>query len=155
MILIPGTKSTIMDLMWLRQCGLEAALQKAAASGTLIFGICGGYQMMGELISDPEQVEASDVSEIRGMGLLRMETVFRGEKVQTQVSGVLSGIQGMLSELNGMDYAGYEIHMGRSEIWLEAVSEVPVLNGVGTVYGTYVHGFFDAPGISDTILKAI
>lgn len=155
MILIPGTKSTIADLMWLRQCGLEAALQKAAASGTLVFGICGGYQMMGESISDPEQVEASGVSEIRGMGLLRMETVFRGEKVQTQVSGVLSGIQGMLSELNGMDYAGYEIHMGRSEIRLEGVSEIPVLNGVGTVYGTYVHGFFDAPGISDTVLKAI
>ena len=67
MILLPGTKSTIADLRWLRQSGLEAATLKAADAGTLIFGVCGGYQMLGRTVSDPEQVEAAGVTEISGM----------------------------------------------------------------------------------------
>ena len=149
MIILPGTKSTIADLRWLRQCGLEAAIHKAANAGTLVFGVCGGYQMLGRTVSDPEQVEAAGTTEILGMGLLEMDTIFLGEKVQTQTTGVFSGISGMLSDLNGMTYSGYEIHMGRSE------EEMPALTGADNVYGSYVHGIFDASGISDTILKAI
>ena len=149
MILLPGTKSTIADLQWLRQSGLEAAIQKAADGGTLVFGICGGYQMLGRTVSDPEQVEAAGVTEIRGMGLLEMDTVFRGEKVQTQTRGVIGGVKGLLSTLNGLAYEGYEIHMGRSR------EKVPALNGSGNIYGSYIHGIFDAPGISDTILRAL
>ena len=149
MILLPGTKSTIADLQWLRQSGLEAAIQKAADGGTLVLGICGGYQMLGRTVSDPEQVEAAGVTEIRGMGLLEMDTVFRGEKVQTQTRGVIGGVKGLLSTLNGLAYEGYEIHMGRSR------EKVPALNGSGNIYGSYIHGIFDAPGISDTILRAL
>ena len=149
MILLPGTKSTIADLQWLRQSGLEAAIQKAADGGTLVFGICGGYQMLGRTVSDPEQVEAAGVTEIRGMGLLEMDTVFRGEKVQTQTRGVIGGVKGLLSTLNGLAYEGYEIHMGRSR------EKVPALNGSGNIYGSYIHGIFDAPGVSDTILRAL
>lgn len=149
MIILPGTKSTISDLKWLRQCGLEAAVHKAADAGTLVFGVCGGYQMLGRNISDPKHVEASGITDIPGMGLLEMDTVFQGEKIQSQTSGVFSGISGMLSGLNGMPYCGYEIHMGRSE------EEMPALNGAGNVYGSYIHGVFDALGIADTILKAI
>ena len=149
MIVIPGTKSTIADLQWLRQSGLEASIQKAASGGTLVFGVCGGYQMLGRHISDPEQVEAAGVTEIDGMGLLPLETVFQGEKVQTQTNGVFSGVAGLLSELNGKRYAGYEIHMGRSE---EARS---ALISVGNVYGSYVHGIFDEQEVADTILKAL
>ena len=149
MVLIPGTKSTISDLKWLRQSGLEAAVQKAAASGTLVFGICGGYQMLGNTVSDPEQVEAAGITEIAGMGLIDMDTVFLGDKVQTQTRGVFSGISGLLSNLNGISYEGYEIHMGRSQ------KALPVLNGGGNVYGSYVHGIFDGPGVADTILKAL
>jgi adenosylcobyric acid synthase len=149
MIILPGTKSTIADLRWLRQCGLEAAIHKAANAGTLVFGVCGGYQMLGRTVSDPEQVEAAGTTEILGMGLLEMDTIFLGEKVQAQTTGVFSGISGMLSDLNGMAYSGYEIHMGRSE------EEMPALTGADNVYGSYVHGIFDASGISDTILKAI
>lgn len=123
MIILPGTKSTIADLRWLRQCGLEAAIHKAANAGTLVFGVCGGYQMLGRTVSDPEQVEAAGTTEILGMGLLEMDTIFLGEKVQTQTTGVFSGISGMLSDLNGMTYSGYEIHMGRSE------EEMPALTG--------------------------
>lgn len=149
MILLPGTKSTIADLRWLRQSGLEAAILKAADAGTLIFGVCGGYQMLGRHISDPEQVEAAGVTEIDGMGLLPLETVFQGEKVQTQTNGTFSGVTGLLSELNGKRYAGYEIHMGRSE---EARG---ALFSMGNVYGSYVHGIFDEREVADTILKAL
>ena len=149
MIILPGTKSTIADLRWLRQCGLEAAIQKAAAAGTLVFGICGGYQMLGQRISDPEQVEAAGVTEIRGIGLLEMDTVFLGEKVQTQTKGVFGEIGGMLAGLNKLTYEGYEIHMGRSQ------ESMPALAGNDNVYGSYIHGIFDAPGITDTILRAI
>lgn len=149
LILLPGTKSTISDLQWLRQSGLEAAVQKAAASGTLIFGICGGYQMLGNRVSDPEQVEAAGVTEIAGLGLLPMDTIFKGQKVQTQVSGRFEGVTGILSNLNGMGYEGYEIHMGRSE---EAGLSV---RNCKNVYGSYIHGIFDAPGITDAVLQAI
>ena len=105
--------------------------------------------MLGRHISDPEQVEAAGVTEIDGMGLLPLETVFQGEKVQTQTNGVFSGVAGLLSELNGKRYAGYEIHMGRSE---EARG---ALFSMGNVYGSYVHGVFDAPGVADAILQAL
>lgn len=149
MILLPGTKSTIADLQWLRQSGWEAAIQKAAAAGTLVFGICGGYQMLGRSVSDPEQVEAAGVTEIAGLGLLPVDTVFRGEKVQRQTRGCFANIPGMLSTLNGADYEGYEIHMGRSG------EALPVVIGNGTVYGSYVHGIFDAPEVADRVLQAV
>ena len=149
LILIPGTKSTIADLKWLRQSGMEAAILKAASAGTPVFGICGGYQMLGRTVRDPDQVEAAGTTEIQGLGLLDMDTVFLGEKVQTQVSGTFEGVAGLLSCLNGMDYTGYEIHMGRSQ------EKLPPLQGTGNVYGSYVHGIFDAPGVSDEILKAL
>ena len=149
LILIPGTKSTIADLKWLRQSGMEATILKAASAGTPVFGICGGYQMLGRTVRDPDQVEAAGTTEIQGLGLLDMDTVFLGEKVQTQVSGTFEGVTGLLSCLNGMDYTGYEIHMGRSQ------EKLPPLQGTGNVYGSYVHGIFDAPGVSDEILKAL
>ena len=148
MIVLPGTKSTIADLKWLRESGLEAAILKAADGGTLVFGICGGYQMLGRSVSDPEQVEAAGITEIDGMGLLPGKTVFEGAKVQTQTSGVFSGVEGLLSALNGKRYAGYEIHMGRSEARGALIS-------AGNVYGSYVHGIFDEQEVTDTILKAL
>lgn len=148
-IFLPGTKSTIADLQWLRQSGLESAVKKEADAGTLIIGICGGYQMLGTNICDSEQVEAAGTEEISGIGLLQNNTIFRGEKIQHQTSGVFEGINGFLSGLNGIPYKGYEIHMGRS------TEKRPVLEGWRNVYGSYVHGIFDAPGISDALLKAI
>ena len=149
LILLPGTKSTIADLLWLRQCGLEAAISKAASAGTLVMGICGGYQMLGTTVADPDQVEAAGVTQIAGLGLIDMDTVFRGDKVQTQTRGTFAGVTGMLQSLNGLAYEGYEIHMGRSQ------EKLPVLNGGGNVYGSYIHGIFDAPGVSDEMLRAI
>ena len=149
MIMLPGTKSTIADLKWLRESGLEAAILKAASTGTPIFGICGGYQMLGRTVSDPEQVEAAGISEISGMNLLDMDTLFRGEKVQTQTEGIFENIPGLFACLNGLAYQGYEIHMGRS---MERRSAVTCK---GNVYGSYIHGIFDAPGVAEAILGAL
>ena len=149
MIMLPGTKSTIADLKWLRESGLETAILKAASAGTPIFGICGGYQMLGRSVSDPEQVEAAGISEISGMNLLDMDTLFRGEKVQTQTEGIFENIPGLFSCLNGLAHQGYEIHMGRS---MERRSAVTCK---GNVYGSYIHGIFDAPGVAEAILGAL
>ncbi len=149
LILLPGTKSTMADLLWLRQSGLEAAVQKAAAAGTPVIGICGGYQMLGRIIRDPEQVEAAGRTELAGMGLLETETTFAPQKVQTQVQGRFAGLEGLLACLNGLDYTGYEIHMGRSD------TAQPPIQGRGNVYGTYLHGLFDAPGVAEALLTAL
>ena len=148
MIILPGTKSTIADLLWLRQSGMEAAICQREAKGCLIFGICGGDQMLGAKVSDPDQVEAAGVTELAGMGLLDMETVFFGDKVTRQTSGTFGEVPGILSGLSGMGYTGYEIHMGRS-------GNEQAIRCNGNVYGSYIHGIFDAPGVADTILKAL
>lgn len=149
LILLPGTKSTIADLIWLRESGLEARILQAASRGTPVFGICGGFQMLGKRISDPDQVEAAGVTELSGMGLLDFETVFEGNKVQTQTSGIFEGVEGLFSGLNGLRYEGYEIHMGRSG------EKTRPVNGGGSVYGSYIHGIFDAPGVADAVLRAL
>ena len=92
MIILPGTKNTMEDLLWMRENGMEAMILKAAAKGTLIFGICGGYQMLGETLSDPYHVEAGGT--IRGMGLIPMDTVFAKEKTRTRVEGHFLEITG-------------------------------------------------------------
>ena len=148
MIVLPGTKSTIADLMWLRESGLEAKIIQAASRGTVVFGICGGYQMLGNSVQDPEGVEASGVTEIAGIGLLPIDTVFSGEKVQRQTRGVFEDIPGLFTTLNGMAYEGYEIHMGRS-------GALPPVIANGNVYGSYVHGVFDADGIAEAVLCAL
>lgn len=148
MIVIPGTKSTISDLVWLRECGLEAKIKQAASRNTPVFGVCGGYQMLGTRIADPENVESSGISEIGGIGLLPIETVFEGEKIQRQTEGVFCGIEGVFAGLNGVRYEGYEIHMGRSGKASPVVSR-------GCVYGSYIHGIFDAEGAAEAVLKAL
>lgn len=148
MIVVPGTKSTISDLVWLRESGLEARIKQAASKNTPVFGVCGGYQMLGDQISDPSGVEASGITKIAGMGLLPVDTVFEGEKVQRQTKGAFAGIGGLFSVLNGISYEGYEIHMGRS-------GALPPVINEGSVYGTYVHGIFDSVGIAETILRAL
>lgn len=148
MVIIPGTKSTVSDMQWMRQSGMEAAVKKLCDAGCVVFGICGGYQILGENIYDPDMVEAGGVTEIAGMGLLPMDTVFRGEKVQRQDEGVFPEIPGVLHELTGLPYRGYEIHMGRGG------NAFPV-EVQGNVYGSYIHGIFDAEGVAQTIVRAL
>lgn len=154
MIIIPGTKSTIADLKWLRESGMEAKILQAADHGKLIFGICGGYQMLGRSVADPEMTEAETPETIKGMGLLPIETVFVGEKRQTQTSGTLPEIPGELSELSGLGFEGYEIHMGRSGNDLPQIVSMSDSEDCN-VYGSYIHGIFDAPGIADTVVRVL
>ncbi|MCD7882439.1 MAG: hypothetical protein LUI87_01835, partial [Lachnospiraceae bacterium] len=112
LIFLPGTKNTMRDLLWMRQNGLEAAILKAQREGTVIFGVCGGYQMLGQTITDAGGVEEGGT--IRGMGLLDMDTVFESEKARTRVEGRFLAPDGVLKKLAGVSFYGYEIHMGRS-----------------------------------------
>ena len=166
MILLPGTKNTMEDLLWLRQNGLEAAIQKAGALGTIIFGVCGGYQMLGETLSDPLGVEAG--GRIRGMGLLPIDTVFGGEKIRTRVRGSFAEVGGVLKGLSGLELEGYEIHMGvttrRESIpSLATITDSnredrePKADGAQgkNVYGTYVHGIFDREEVAEKLIEAI
>ena len=112
MIIIPGSKSVISDMKWLRESGIETAVKRNAFGGTPIFGICGGYQMLGKLISDPYSTESG--GEILGIGLLDMKTVFHTEKTRTRVSGIVTADGGDFPALCGAHADGYEIHMGET-----------------------------------------
>ncbi len=162
-VILPGTKNTIRDLLWMRQNGLEAKILRHASNGGLVFGICGGYQMLGEAISDP--VGAEQGGSVSGLGLLPVRTVFEKEKKRTRVQGRFLKLEGILGELAGTEFEGYEIHMGESaaaqhESPLVEFSEMQgsaVLDGAqrGNVYGCYVHGIFDAPDCTRGFLRAL
>jgi len=161
MIIIPGTKNTMDDLLWLRQNGLEALIKKQASSGTVIFGVCGGYQMLGQNISDPHHVEHGGT--MCGMGLVDAETVFYKDKVRTQVCGKFNSINGILSGLSHVEFEGYEIHMGKTDIGSSSYISKIVDNAKQTestdgcqnnnIYGTYVHGIFDIT--ANTIIECL
>lgn len=102
MIILPGTKSTLGDMRWLRESGMEAMIKKLNFGGVPVFGVCGGYQMLGRRISDPENTEGG--GEAAGMGLLDCETVFRSEKTRTRISGKIQSIGGFFSFLSDRDF---------------------------------------------------
>lgn len=159
LIILPGTKSTMNDLLWLRQSGLEGAVQKLSAQGTPVIGICGGYQMLGETLSDPEGVEGG--GELRGMGLLPVSSVFTGQKRTRRVSGRVLDSQGALCALSGAAVEGYEIHMGRTSPEKEAFPWVMLEDGSpegcqkGSVYGSYLHGLFDSASCREKLIQAL
>ena len=164
-IILPGSKNTMGDLAWLRQNGLESAILKSADRGKLIFGICGGYQMLGEKLFDPDFIEEG--GEMSGLGLLPMETTFEKTKVRARVKGkFLDNVDGELQKLRGLEFEGYEIHMGISKL-KENVKPMTRLSndemGIDkfegaykdNVCGTYVHGIFDNEQVTKTIIEAI
>jgi adenosylcobyric acid synthase len=161
LIVLPGTKNTMGDLKWLRECGLEAAVQRHAAAGKPLFGICGGYQMLCSKLSDPYGVESG--GEMKGMCLIDAETVFQREKVRTRVKGRFLKTGGIFHELSGTEFEGYEIHMGITRGAPPALSKLTTLGGEtkqdgmanGNVYGGYVHGIFDSDGVLKMVAKAL
>lgn len=164
MIILPGTKNTMADLRWMRESGMEAAVSKAAAKGKIVFGVCGGYQMLGDTISDPQHVEEGGF--IKGMGLLPMDTVFQGEKTRTRVLGSFRELGGPLASLSGLEVEGYEIHMGESTLKEGAATVSRIRDSVGkqekedggfcdNVYGTYIHGVFDREQVANGVIRAI
>lgn len=168
LIILPGSKNTMGDLAAIRQNGLEAAVLKAHANGILIFGICGGYQMLGEEICDPCRVEQGGC--MRGMGLLPVKTVFEEEKTRTRIEGKICAGQGVFRGLKSLPVEGYEIHMGSSTVIPGRETEVVPFSRIhlcggqeekedgftdGQVYGSYIHGLFDSEQIIDRMLRAI
>ena len=161
-VIIPGSKNTISDLLWMRQNGLEGKILRHAAKGGIVFGICGGYQMLGQSISDPTGAEQKGT--VRGMGLLPVTTVFEQEKRRTRVSGRFAKVGGALAEMSGVCYEGYEIHMGRTVL---SKGTVPLVymeeegeqrqDGAQSdhVYGCYMHGIFDMSETVKTFLAAV
>ena len=157
MIIIPGSKSVISDMKWLRESGIEAAVKRNAFGGTPIFGICGGYQMLGKLISDPYSTESG--GEILGIGLLDMKTVFHTEKTRTRVSGIVTADGGDFPALCGAHADGYEIHMGETvgiEKTLLKLSDGRTDGAYkNNIYGSYLHGLFDSEEVVGAIINAI
>ncbi len=133
-VILPGTKATLDDLLHLRRDGLAAAVLRAYERGKRIVGICGGFQMLGRVVSDPEGVEGS-VAELPGLGLLPMDTVMTAEKTTRQVDFLF----------HGSPCHGYEIHQGRS------TAGEPVVE-LGNCIGTYIHGLFDNKAAVDHLL---
>jgi adenosylcobyric acid synthase len=169
MVIIPGSKSTIDDLKYIRENGLEQQIKELHKRGKLIFGICGGYQMLGKTLKDPYHVEG-EVEEFDGIGLLDTETTFEMEKTTTQVEAtIFGGLGGYMDNLEGKKVKGYEIHMGISKIG-KNVNNLNVINKKlneevnyvegsvnkeGNVVGTYLHGIFDDIDFTRTILNNI
>ena len=153
-ILLPGSKSTLDDLYELRRNGVAGAIVRARRRGATIMGICGGYQMMGQQILDPEHVEG-DLEALPGLGLLPMVTRMSGEKVTRQIKFTLSG-----SSWDRME--GYEIHMGvTTPVEGETVCPLNRLED-GSMdgcrvdekcMGTYIHGILDNASFIDFLLK--
>ena len=151
MVIIPGTKSTMDDLLWMRQNGIESAIQKLASSGTPVLGVCGGYQMMGEKLQDPHHIEG-DLEEMHGMGLLPTETTFTQIKTRTRFTADVKA-----KDFEGAKLDGYEIHMGESIV--KGDPFLTLENGkddgcaCGTNFGTYLHGLFDTGELTEKLVK--
>ena len=152
LILLPGTKNTIDDLLWLRQSGLEPALLKLAARGTPVFGVCGGYQMLGETLADPMGSESGRPQTLRGLGLLPTRTVFTAQKRRTQTHATAAA-----GPFAGAALTGYEIHTGRTEVqglpFCTQADGHPEGCVQGDVFGTYLHGLFDTGELTEKLVE--
>lgn len=163
LVILPGTKSTMDDLKWMRESGMEAKVLQHAGRGGAVVGICGGYQMLGRTLSDPDAVESGGA--MPGMGLLPADTVFLGEKTRTRVRGIYRSAQGLFAPLNGTPFEGYEIHMGDTaleegasplaELFSPDGASKPDGAARGNVWGSYVHGIFDHAESARALVNAL
>ncbi len=147
-IVIPGSKNTIEDLRWLREQGFDQIIQERAAAGVPIVGICGGYQMLGQQITDPEGI-AGGAGCIEGLGLLPIKTTYEPEKCVQQVT----------AQWQNTTWTAYEIHMGRTQFTKEITpllrtSEHPEGIRQQNVWGTYLHGLFETPELRRSLAEA-
>lgn len=158
---LPGTKNTLSDLLWLREKGLDRALKEHVKNGGVLWGVCGGYQMLGDVIEDPLGLE-SRLDKVEGLGLIKARTVLMKEKNVFDVKAECIGPDGKTYPIKG-----YEIHMGVTEHKGEPFSVIKkrgdeaaslpegcIAHG-GLVWGTYVHGVFDNDGLRESFLDTI
>lgn len=156
LIIIPGSKNTVKDLQYLYQRGIARTIREKYHQGTPVLGICGGYQMLGQKVIDPFQLE-SEAGAIAGLGLLKVETIYHEEKITRQVKARICGDQSFFNDLRGELLTGYEIHHGRSRVFSnynklfnilsageqEEIGGDGAISEDGLVWGTYLHGIFD------------
>jgi adenosylcobyric acid synthase len=168
LVIIPGSKNTSEDLLWLRAQGFDRAILALAAAGTPVVGICGGYQMLGREIRDPDHTESA-VGQIPGLGLLDAVTTFAADKITHQVAAACHASPFLGLGLCAAGLAGYEIHMGRTEFpgpvspafTVTARSGAPVcendgaVRADGLVLGTYIHGIFDNAAFRRAVVGAL
>lgn len=149
LIIVPGTKSTIADMKWLKSTGLDEKIKSLAAEGILVFGICGGYQILGKSISDPCGSEGGGSTD--GLGLLEGETVFSSEKCQRRTQGHFT-CGCAFAFLDGASFSGYEIHMGKTS---DCGTPLTDCGGSysGSVAGCYIHGIFDSAEVSGRLIR--
>lgn len=180
LIVIPGTKSTLADLAWLKERGLADEICRRARAGVFVLGICGGYQMLGRSICDEAGVEGGGVAD--GLGLLPVATVFsrcEGDKVRARVSGRVRALEGPFARMSGTSLSGYLVHMGMTQRLGGAAFADLAFQGelhafglggargpvdgatgedgccAGSVCGTYVHGALDAPSVCQALIDAL
>ncbi|MFV0593608.1 MAG: cobyric acid synthase [Draconibacterium sp.] len=151
MIILPGSKNTISDLLFLQKQGMATAIKKAHQHGKAVYGICGGFQMMGKWVCDPLRIEGT-VEAAPGLGILPVETTITNQKVTEQCSFTFQ------RKLKG---TGYEIHMGTTVaenerplcIINEKKKDGYYLNDL--TWGTYIHGIFDNNEVINSVLAAV
>ncbi|MBR1559343.1 MAG: cobyric acid synthase [Clostridia bacterium] len=154
-VILPGTKNTIDDLIDLKNRDMIAPIVRHARSGKLLIGVCGGYQMLGTLLRDPHGVESA-APEVAGLGLLDMEVTFEPEKRTVQARGTLTDAVDWLAPLNGTEVEGYEIHSGvntfgdGARFWMGPDG---ACNDRGNVLGTYLHGLIDDGSLADAVVR--
>lgn len=166
LLIIPGTKTTAADLAWLRNSGIAGVVQGLAGAGTAVVGICGGFQMLGRRILDPDLVE-SDEPAVNGLGLLPVETRFAARKQTHQVEGSVVGGRGILAGADGLQVHGYEIHMG-STTSAKCTCRLSLirrsdgshtldgcLSGDGWIFGCYVHGLFHNDELRRVVVRNV
>ncbi|NLW06795.1 MAG: cobyric acid synthase [Clostridia bacterium] len=167
LIILPDSENTIGDLQWLRSSGLEAAIKSLVAAGVPLIGISGGYQMLGQEICDPQQVE-TELERTNGLGLLPIKTVLQATGLSSQVCGQIIGGGPFLSALQGQEIRGYEIHRGASylledrpvfRITRRDGEEVEFNDGAlaegGLIWGTCVHGIFNNDNLRNQVLNVL
>lgn len=168
LIILPGSKNTTEDLLYLRNNGYEQELIKLVKSGTPVVGICGGYQMLGREVQDPDHTE-SDLDKVMGLGLIDSITVFAADKVTHQVTAAAANHKFLGINFSGDNLTGYEIHMGRTQflspvdpafsIITRSGEQVNMPDGAvsadGLVMGTYMHGIFDNDAYRRAVLDAL
>ena len=156
LIIIPGSKNTIDDLKCLKESGIAEEIIKRARTETIIFGICGGFQILGNKVKDPYHIEG-DIEELNGLGLLDLETIMENEKTLVQYKGKLSVNNGILKTLNNFEIKGYEIHQGitqGNEKNLTTDDRTIFVNR-DNIIATYLHGIFDNKDFTNTLLNEI
>ena len=153
LLVLPGAKNTLADLRWMRARGLDRVVVAAAGRGVPVIGLCGGYQLLGQTIADPEGLGGSPGVE-RALGLLPVQTELLADKQVRPASGRTAG-GWLLPE--GLPVGGYEIHQGRSQTASPPLVTLDAADGAveGLVAGTYLHGLLDGPEVRRALIGAL